>query len=128
MTYDVRDLYGVWVNLDDNSLLELEEGGDFRLTHADDSPVVVEQRINAVNGISGKWTADDGELRLSINLRSMTLSSPSRVMAIGAAMLSFLLRFVKDREVNIGKITHLTGTDLWAEGSQRKITKFRKKS
>ena len=58
MTYDVRDLYGVWVNLDDNSLLELEEGGDFRLTHADDSPV----------------------------------------------------------------------TDLWAEGSQQKITKFRKKS
>ena len=46
MTYNVRDLHGAWVNLDDDSLLKLGEGGDFKLTSADDNPVTVGRWIN----------------------------------------------------------------------------------
>jgi len=126
MTYDVGDLHGVWANLDDDSLLELEEDGDFKLTSAGDGPVAVSRRVNAVSGVSGKWTLEDGEFKITINLRSMRLSSPSWFMAISVAVFSFLLRFAKEREMIYGKITHLTGTDLWIENSQGIVNKFQK--
>lgn len=126
MTYNVNDLHGVWENLDDDSLLTLEENGDFKLTPGDDGSVTADQRINVSNGISGKWTVEDGEIKLRIDLRSMRLSSPSRFAAIGAAIFTFLLRSAGEREIVIGKLTHLTGTDLWIEKSQGIVTKFRK--
>jgi len=126
MTYDVKDLHGVWVNLDDDSLLRLEEGGDFKLTPSDDSSVTVARGINVI-GISGRWAVEDGKFKLSVDLRSMRLSSTSRLMAIGAAIFSILLRLVKERKIVYGEITRLTGTDLWIENSQGNITKFQKK-
>jgi hypothetical protein len=125
MTYDVRDLPGVWVSADDGSLLALEEGGDFRLTSAGDSPVTAGQRVN-VASLGGKWTVADGQLRLTADLRSVKFSSPSRLKAIGLAMTSFLLRFARQKEIVDGRITHLTGTDLWVEDAQGEVAKFQK--
>ena len=127
MTYAERDLYGIWENLDDDSLLMLEGDGDFKLTPAGDDLVEVNRWINVVGGTSGKWTIEDGKLKLSVDFRSLKLSSPYRFIAIGFAMLSFLLRFLKDSEIVCDEITHLTGADLWIENPQGKVTKFKKK-
>ena len=127
MAYDVRDLHGAWTNIDDDSLLKLEEDGNFKLTPPDDSPETADRWSDMVNSISGKWTIEDGKFKLSVDLRSMRFSPHSRFMAIGLAIFSFLLRFVKEKEIVNGKIMQLTATDLWIEDSQGGVTKFQKK-
>jgi hypothetical protein len=84
MTYDVGNLHGAWENLDDDSMLELDAGGDFRLTPASDSSVSGDQWVNVVGDISGKWKVDDSKLKLSVDLRSVRLSSSSRLTRFGA--------------------------------------------
>ncbi len=127
MTYDVRDLHGVWVNLDDNSLLKLEEDGNFKITPSDDSPETAGRWVNMINSMSGKWAIEDDKIKLSVDPRSMKFSPPSRFMAIELAIFSFLLRFVKEKEIVNGKITQLTATDLWIEDPRGEVTKLQKK-
>jgi hypothetical protein len=127
MAYDARNLPGAWENLDDDSILKLDAGGDFSLTPASDSSVSGDQLIDVVGGISGKWEANDNKLKLSVDLRSVRLSSSSRLTRFGLTVFSFLLRFVDARDIVDDKITRLTDTDLWLESSNGKVTKFRKK-
>ena len=127
MTYDVRDLHGVWINLDDDSLLKLAEDGNFKLTSPDNGPEAADRWTDMGNSISGKWAIEGGQFKLSADPRSMRFSPTSRFMAIGLAIFSFLSRFVKEKEIVNGKITRLTATDLWIEDSQGEVAKFQKK-
>jgi hypothetical protein len=127
MTYDAGNLPGAWENLDDESLLKLDADGDFRLTPAIDSSVSGHQLVDMVAAISGKWEVYDGKLKLSVDPRSVELSSSSRLARFGLKVFSFLSRFVAVKDMFDDKITRLTDTDLWLEGSNGKVTKFRKK-
>ena len=55
MTYDAGNLHGAWENLDEDSVLTLNAGGDFRLTPPSDDLVSDALRISVVGDISGKW-------------------------------------------------------------------------
>lgn len=84
-------------------------------------------RISVVGDISGKWEVSDGKLKAIVNLRSIKLSSPSRLTRFGLTVVSFLLRFFRERAMFDDKITRLTDTDLWLENSNGTVTKFRKR-
>lgn len=127
MTYDAGNLHGAWENLDDDSILRLEADGDFRLTPGSDSPVSDDPSVSLVGDISGKWEVNDSRLKLSVDPRSVRLTSPSRLKRLGLAVFSFLLRFTHARDMFDDKITRLTDTDLWLESPNGKVTKFRKK-
>ena len=127
MTYDAGNLHGAWENLDEDSILTLDAGGDFRLTLPSDSSVSDALRISVVGDISGKWEVNDSKLKVSVNLRAIRLSSPSRLTRFGLAVLPFLLRFFHARDMFDDEITRLTDTDLWLENSNGRVTKFRKK-
>ena len=127
MTYDAGNLHGAWESLDDDSLLKLEAGGDFRITPGDDGVVSDDPSVFAVGDISGKWKVNDGKLKISVDPRSVRLSSSSRLKRFGLTVFSFLLRFTRARDMFDDKIVRLTDTDLWLEGSNGIVTKFRKK-
>lgn len=127
MTYDTGNLHGAWENLDDDSILKLDAGGDFRLTPGDDGPVSDDESVKLVGDISGKWEINDSRLKISVDPRSVRLSSPSRLKQFGLTVFSFLLRFTHARDVFDDKIIRLTDTDLWLERSNGIVTKFRKK-
>jgi hypothetical protein len=123
----VENLHGAWENLDEDSLLTLNAGGDFRLTPPSDDLVSDTLRISVVGDISGKWEVSDGKLKAIIDLRSIKLSSPSRMTRFGLTVVSFLLRFFRERAMFDDKITRLTDTDLWLESSNGTGTKLRKR-
>jgi hypothetical protein len=128
MTYDAGNLHGAWENLDDGSILSFDAGGDFRVTPSDDDRLVSDAlRISVVGDVSGKWEVNDSKLKVSVNLRSIRLSSPSRLTRFGITILSFLSRFVHAPDMFDDKITRLTDADLWLEDSNGSVTKFRKK-
>ena len=127
MTYDAESLRGAWENLDDDSILKLEAGGDFRLTPGDDGPVSDDPSVKLVGDLSGKWEINDSRLKLSVDPRSVRLASSSRLKQFGLVVFSFLLRFTHARDIVDDKITRLTDTDLWLESSNGEVTKFRKK-
>jgi hypothetical protein len=127
MTYDAGKLYGAWEDLEEDSILTLDASGDFRLTPPSDSTISDALKISVVGDISGKWEVNDSKLKVSINLRSIRLSSPSRLTRFGLAVLSFLLRFFHPRDMFDDEITRLTDTDLWLENGHGSVTKFRKK-
>jgi hypothetical protein len=127
MTYDAGNLHGAWENLDDDSILKLGAGGDFRLTPGSASPVSDDPSVSVVGDISGKWEVNDSRLKLSFDLRSVKFSSPSRLKRLGLTVFSFLLRFTHGRDIFDDKITRLTDTDLWLENPNGEVTKFRKK-
>jgi hypothetical protein len=127
MTYDAGNLHGAWENLDDGSILTFDAGGDLRVTPVNDRSVSDALRISVVGDISGKWEVNDSKLKVSVNLRSIRLSSPSRLTRFGITILSFLSRFVHAPDMFDDKITRLTDTDLWLEDSNGSVTKFRKK-
>ena len=125
MTYDAADLHGAWEDLDNEGIITLNADGDFRLTPANDSPMSTEQ-VNVVGDIRGKWEVNDSKLKLSVDPRSVKLSSPSRLTRLGLAAFSFLLRFAHERVIMDDEITRLTDTDLWLERSDGTVTKLRK--
>ena len=127
MTYDAGSLHGVWENLDDNSVLKLDAGGDFRLTPGSDGPVSDDPSVSLVGDVYGKWQENDSRLKISVDPRSVRLSSSSRLKRLGLAVFSFLLRYTRARDIFDDKITRLTDTDLWLESPNGKVTKFRKK-
>jgi len=127
MAYDAGNLHGAWENLDDDSVLRLEAGGDFRLTPGSDGPVSDDPSVSLVGDISGKWKVSDSRLKISVDPRSVRLSATSRLKRLGLAVFSFLLRLTRARDIFDDKITRLTDTDLWLEGPNGKVTKFRKK-
>ena len=127
MTFDARNLHGAWENLDDDSVLKLDAGGDFRLTPGDDGPVSDDPSVILVGDISGKWEVYDSKFKLSVDPRSVRLSSTSRLKRLGLTVFSFLLRFTRARDMFDDKIVRLTDTDLWLESSNGIVTKFRKK-
>jgi len=127
MTYDAGNLHGAWENLDDGSILSLDAGGDFRVTPPSDSLVSDALRVSVVGDVSGKWEVSDSKLKVSINLRSIRLSSPSRLTRFGITIFSFLSRFFHAPDMFDDEITRLTDTDLWLENSNGRVTKFRKK-
>jgi hypothetical protein len=127
MTYDAGNLHGTWENLDDDSLLKLDAGGDFRVTSATDMSVSGNKLIDIVGDISGKWEVNDSKLKLSVDPRSVKFISSSRLMRFGLTAFSFLLRFVHVKDMFDDEITLLTDTELWLESSNGVVTKFRKK-
>jgi len=127
MTYDAGSLHGVWENLDDNSVLKLDAGGDFRLTPGSDGPVSDDPSVSLVRDVYGKWLENDSRLKISVDPRSVRLSSSSRLKRLGLAVFSFLLRYTRARDIFDDRITRLTDTDLWLESPNGKVTKFRKK-
>ena len=127
MTYDAGNLHGAWENLDDDSVLRLEAGGGFRLTPGSDSPVSDDPSVNLVGDIRGKWEVNDSRLKISVDPRSVRLSSSSRLKRVGLTVFSFLLRLTHARDMFDDKITRLTDTDLWLESPNGTVTKFRKK-
>jgi hypothetical protein len=127
MTYDAGNLHGAWESLDDDSLLKLDAGGDFRLTPGDDGVVSDDRSVFAVGDMSGKWEVNDSKLKISVDPRSVRLSSSSRLKRLGLTVFSFLLRFTHARDMFDDKIIRLTDTDLWLESPNGIVTKFRKK-
>ncbi len=127
MTYDAGNLHGAWENLDDDSVLKLEAGGDFRLTPGDDGVVSDDRSVFAVGDMSGKWEVSDSRLKISVAPRSVRLSSSSWWKRLGLTVFTFLLRFTHARDMFDDKITRLTDTDLWLESPNGIVTKFRKK-
>jgi hypothetical protein len=128
VTYSPKDLLGVWVFLEDDSRLTIEEDGSFELTPTGaDGSMTVGRWVLAISAMRGRWLLeDDGKLMLRVDPRSMRLSSTSRIASAGIALFSFLTRFVKEKEIVHGTITRLTAADLWVEGSQGKIDKLRR--
>src|ERR1700733_9573523 len=127
MTFDVANLHGAWESLDEDGMLTLDVGGDFRFTPPSDTSLSGDQLVDIVGAISGKWKIDDGKLKLNVDLRSVRFSSSSWLMRFGLKIFTFLLRFFDERDIVDDKVTCLTATDLWLENSNGKVSKFRKK-
>ena len=127
MTYDAGNLHGAWENLDDDSILKLEAGGDFRLTPGDDGVVSDDRSVFAVGDMSGKWEVSNSRLKVSVDPRSVRLSSSSWWKRLGLTVFSFLLRLTRARDMFDDEIIRLTDTDLWLESPNRIVTKFLKK-